>query len=724
MIKFNSKIELGSGYTSKAYLLDGKFIQLVGNREDAYEIYSDLKANADLLEGKITCVDFPHNMTIIDKCEEFPYGSLIYPIVKGKPLKVEKLTSAELDEVAKKIVEFNKQLHSTNIHWDREWSIKHETNKVNRNIHLLESHLSSKEINSLEKYSKVFENYLNSKKSFCITHGDLWAENLIVDEKGKLTGIIDFGNMAYFLPEVDYASMWNMSEEFTDRLIKFSDEDITRNSVDLFILHRELCSFEYVVKCAPQETACQIEKIVEVLRLVENQLHEKGDEKELWKSSLKNKKLRGFNMLCSNCYTIYNDKNITTCPHCHFPLAEDCVIKNVIAKNLFNSKDYEIDFSNDENVSILIAPNGFGKSTIFNFINFVYNPSVELLEKLSSIPFDSFTVNFTNGGFITLEKNKKEVTDEELKKYNFTLYGKLSEQGRQTKVDIYELFVEPVLQDPSLGNIYDIVSSGIKNIFTNEITNFKPLKGLYLNLKRLEIKKDTKEQLEKKLSNKNNEILTDLVSNLDNLTNISVMNYFVSNILNIEARIKTYIKNEKEMAEILKIYPNNELVKNTYIKTVEFLKKHKQEIDELKARKKQLDLFCKIYNERNNQSGKKISYNNKGFIIKSGQNIIPIENLSDGEKNDFCIFYHLIFNTENLNRVSTLNLNHYSLVIIDEPEVSFHIEWQQTWLDYVLQICKTKKIQVIISTHSPYIVNANFDLYAKKKVSDHGKTSK
>ena len=281
MVKFNSKVKLGEGLTSEAYLLDGKFIQLIGRREDAYEIYSDLKANADLLEGKITCVNYPHNMTLIEKGNEFTYGSLIYPIVKGSPLKVEKLSSSELKEVAKKIVEFNKQLHSADIHWDREWAINHEMEKVNRNINLLKDYLSEKEITSLKTYSKVFENYLKSKENFCITHGDLWEDNLIVNEDNKLTGIIDFGNMAYFLPEVDYASMWNMSKGFVDELIKLSSEDITKESVNLFIMHRELCFFEYALNQAQEEVPCQLEKIVEALSLVENQLHEKCEEKEL-----------------------------------------------------------------------------------------------------------------------------------------------------------------------------------------------------------------------------------------------------------------------------------------------------------------------------------------------------------------------------------------------------------------------------------------------------------
>ena len=44
-------------------------------------------------------------------------------------------------------------------------------------------------------------------------------------------------------------------------MIKESREDITKESVNLFILHRELCFFEYVLGLGSKEISSQLEKI-------------------------------------------------------------------------------------------------------------------------------------------------------------------------------------------------------------------------------------------------------------------------------------------------------------------------------------------------------------------------------------------------------------------------------------------------------------------------------
>ncbi|MBQ7308119.1 MAG: aminoglycoside phosphotransferase family protein [Clostridia bacterium] len=269
MINYKIKKELNSGLNSTAFLLDNKYIQLVGKQSECIETYRDLKDNSDLLKNKLTCVDFPCDMLLIEPNQEYPFGSLIYPIVKGNPLNIQKLSQNQLTEIAKRLVEFNQELHNLNIHWDREWSINHEMEKVNRNIEILKDFLNIKEINLLKKYSTIFNNYLNSKKNFCITHGDLWSDNIIVNNDNFLTGIIDFGNMAYFLPEVDYASLWNMSNNFIDIMLPFSNEDITKESINLFIMHRELCSFEYIIKIDPEDINCQLNKIKSALKIIE-----------------------------------------------------------------------------------------------------------------------------------------------------------------------------------------------------------------------------------------------------------------------------------------------------------------------------------------------------------------------------------------------------------------------------------------------------------------------
>lgn len=264
--------KLNCGLSSYAYILNNEYIQLIGKRPDSFDTYKDIKSNADLLEGKISCVDYPHNMELIEPNNKYKYGSLIYPMVRGNTLNIDSLTADEKEKLAKKLVQFNKEMHSLDIHWNREKSIKHEIEKINRNIEILKDYLDEINISKLLNYSKIFENYLKSKQQFCITHGDLWADNLIVNDNNELTGIIDFGNMSYFLPEVDYASLWNLENGFLDLLLKYSDEDITKESVCLFAVHRELCSFEYIVNTNPEEIPCQLKKLTQTLKMIESQI--------------------------------------------------------------------------------------------------------------------------------------------------------------------------------------------------------------------------------------------------------------------------------------------------------------------------------------------------------------------------------------------------------------------------------------------------------------------
>ena len=51
-----------------------------------------------------------------------------------------------------------------------------------------------------------------------------------------------------------------------------------------------------------------------------------------------------------------------------------------------------------------------------------------------------------------------------------------------------------------------------------------------------------------------------------------------------------------------------------------------------------------------------------------------------------------------------------SLVLIDEPEISFHQMWQVDYLAHLQSIMALRNLQCIVSTHSPQIFNMNWDL--------------
>ncbi len=46
----------------------------------------------------------------------------------------------------------------------------------------------------------------------------------------------------------------------------------------------------------------------------------------------------------------------------------------------------------------------------------------------------------------------------------------------------------------------------------------------------------------------------------------------------------------------------------------------------------------------------------------------------------------------------------HALILLDEPEISIHPSAQERLQEYLLEIIKTRKMQIIISTHSPYLI--------------------
>ena len=113
-----------------------------------------------------------------------------------------------------------------------------------------------------------------------------------------------------------------------------------------------------------------------------------------------------------------------------------------------------------------------------------------------------------------------------------------------------------------------------------------------------------------------------------------------------------------------------------------------------------IELFTNILNERR-FSFKTIQIDtNTGFTFLTNINkTLNLKDLSPGEQHEVVLLYELIFKAKP-----------NTTVLIDEPEISLHITWQNDFLKDLMQIIKLQSIQVIIATHSPQIINENWDL--------------
>ena len=95
-------------------------------------------------------------------------------------------------------------------------------------------------------------------------------------------------------------------------------------------------------------------------------------------------------------------------------------------------------------------------------------------------------------------------------------------------------------------------------------------------------------------------------------------------------------------------------------------------------------------------SGKKIIFNSNGdlrFTLDEEEEERHINTLSSGEIQLVVILTHLYFNPE---------IERANVFIIDEPELSLHVQWQEKFVDGLMEA--SKETQLILATHSPTII--------------------
>ena len=102
--------------------------------------------------------------------------------------------------------------------------------------------------------------------------------------------------------------------------------------------------------------------------------------------------------------------------------------------------------------------------------------------------------------------------------------------------------------------------------------------------------------------------------------------------------------------------------------------------------------FTSIINPLFKNTGKQIEIDESSneLVFRSDKSIIRLSDLSSGEKQVLIILFRLFL----------MEKQRY-IVLMDEPEVSLHIEWQQKLIDTMQKV--NPNCQFIISTHSPSI---------------------
>lgn len=89
----------------------------------------------------------------------------------------------------------------------------------------------------------------------------------------------------------------------------------------------------------------------------------------------------------------------------------------------------------------------------------------------------------------------------------------------------------------------------------------------------------------------------------------------------------------------------------------------------------------------------------KGSLNDSKKSEINVRMLSSGEQNELVLFYELLFKCDDKD-----------LILIDEPEISLHLDWLQKMIDDLKKITEANGASLLIATHSPDFVGDNYEL--------------
>ena len=94
--------------------------------------------------------------------------------------------------------------------------------------------------------------------------------------------------------------------------------------------------------------------------------------------------------------------------------------------------------------------------------------------------------------------------------------------------------------------------------------------------------------------------------------------------------------------------------------------------------------------------------NGLSIILDNSNKSIAPKDLSSGEKEIVVMYFNLIFESNPMRSCS--------IYLVDEPEISLHVEWQHRIIDdlqKILSIDDNKK-QIIICTHSPQVIGEHW----------------
>ena len=393
-----------------------------------------------------------------------------------------------------------------------------------------------------------------------------------------------------------------------------------------------------------------------------------------------------------------------------YPKQENEILKTVIqsieVKGLFGTLDYLIDLNDD--ISILHAMNGAGKSTIFNMITGVINGDFGCF---SSVPCKSFTIALTNNTKLKLSCANQSGDEYHIDQIafdyseDFLIPSDITYKKNEV-IDLQNPITVRMIKHCTGGLRVKFVSANRLYELSKDVADGK--ERVVLCAKMIEEKvREAKELFTKYSETLYSSFLYRVMDDIHNHKPCLSFDECNQRRAELDAQRNEFAKfglqNQQETHTVNSSYDvDADTSEDVLCMMTTFIKDSQTKNTTIIDVYNKIKLLIRMINEEHEFCRKKlvINFGEKNPIRVCGDNgqDIPLAKLSSGEKNDFILFSELIFDCDE-----------NTCVLIDEPEISLHPAWQLLIFDELMQIRDLNHIQIMVATHSPTIVNGHWD---------------
>jgi predicted ATP-binding protein involved in virulence len=418
-------------------------------------------------------------------------------------------------------------------------------------------------------------------------------------------------------------------------------------------------------------------------------------------------------------------------------------IKQISVTELFGIFNHVIPLNTEDRITIIYGLNGIGKTAILKLLNYIFSFQ---FSGLNNIPFKNLQIDFDDGSYLQFNKQAESNIDVNTKKSEIRIFFQPNSSSNE-----YEFYLknhDDRVENKSFRIPFKSNEDSIsdKERFVLAVENLEEAAKLVYGLQRkkppewlqniinsidihlieserlLNISEDNEmipsvnayaNELAENIQEKLAEYGT-LSQSLDRTFPVRLVQKVSTNSLTneqlrqkldeIETKRKHLInaglldKDENTNFQISEqIDENIKQVLSVYIEDVE---KKLAVFDNLSQR---IELMKKIINQRFSYKAINID-KEKGFTFTYDGNSLSPEKLSSGEQHELVMLYELLFKVQP-----------NSLILIDEPELSLHVEWQVNFLKDLKEITEIANIDILLATHSPGIIHDRWDLTVELK---------